>query len=100
MGRPKRTLEQCQEYARSREGECAAKNYINEDGKLPSDANKAMNGNPLLPVLSGKIPGAVNARVGLPAPRKVPIDSASGGGAIDSGRPAIQICSLLLLSRR
>lgn len=35
MGRPKRTLEQCQEYARSREGESLARIYINEDDKLP-----------------------------------------------------------------
>jgi len=34
MGRPKRTLSQCQEYARSRGGECLAAKYENEDRKL------------------------------------------------------------------
>ena len=35
MGRPKRTLEQCQQYARTKSDECLALEYINEDGKLP-----------------------------------------------------------------
>lgn len=34
MGKPKRTIEQCQEYASSREGECLSKAYVNEDGPL------------------------------------------------------------------
>lgn len=35
MGRPARTLEQCQDYARTRGGECLASEYINEDVKIP-----------------------------------------------------------------
>lgn len=34
MGRPKRTLEQCQTYARTRGGECLASEYVNEDVRL------------------------------------------------------------------
>ena len=34
MGRPKRTLEQCRDYARTKSGECLASEYINEDVKL------------------------------------------------------------------
>jgi hypothetical protein len=35
MGRPKRTLEQCQDYARTKGGECLALHYIREDVKIP-----------------------------------------------------------------
>lgn len=35
MGRPARTLEQCQNYARTRGGECLASEYINENVKIP-----------------------------------------------------------------
>jgi len=34
MGKPRRTLQQCQEYADSRGGKCLAAAYVNENGKL------------------------------------------------------------------